>query len=55
MSELKLLMIPRFYILIKTINPAVDVKPFADIPIEAIARSPKNAHLFSRGTPSMAL
>lgn len=30
--------------LIKTINPAVDVKPFAEVPIEAIASASKNAY-----------
>ncbi|NJM69255.1 MAG: hypothetical protein HC862_02945 [Scytonema sp. RU_4_4] len=30
--------------LIKTINPAVDVKPFAEVPIEAVASASKNAY-----------
>ncbi|NMG11138.1 polymorphic toxin-type HINT domain-containing protein [Brasilonema sp. UFV-L1] len=30
--------------LIKTINPAIDVKPFADVPIEAVASASKNAY-----------
>ncbi|BAZ19405.1 hypothetical protein NIES4073_02750 (plasmid) [Kalymmatonema gypsitolerans NIES-4073] len=30
--------------LIKTINPAVDVKPFADVPIEAVVSASKNAY-----------